>query len=47
LFARSYACVEGGVSAVVPVDLHIAGCPPSPTELLQGLLTLLSATIEK
>jgi Ni,Fe-hydrogenase III small subunit len=26
---------------VVPVDLHIRGCPPSPTELLQGLLALL------
>ena len=39
-FAGSYA-VEGGVSAVVPVDLHIRGCPPSPTALLQGLLSLL------
>jgi len=40
LFAGSYACV-GGVSAVVPVDLAIPGCPPSPTALLKGLLTLL------
>jgi len=40
VFAASYACV-GGVSDVVPVDLHIRGCPPSPTELLQGLLALL------
>jgi Ni,Fe-hydrogenase III small subunit len=40
LFRASYACV-GGVSAVVPVDLHIAGCPPSPLRLLQGLLALL------
>ncbi len=47
LFAQSYACVEGGVAAVIPVDLHIAGCPPSPTELLRGLLTLLTATLEK
>ena len=42
LFAGSYAVV-GGVSAVVPVDLHIRGCPPRPTELLKGLLTLLEA----
>ncbi len=41
-FAGSYA-VLGGVAAVVPVDLHIAGCPPTPTQLLQGLLTLLQA----
>jgi Ni,Fe-hydrogenase III small subunit len=39
-FAASYA-VLGGVSEVVPVDLHIRGCPPSPTQLLQGLLALL------
>lgn len=42
LFAGSYA-VAGGVSAVIPVDLHIPGCPPSPTQLLQGLLALLEA----
>ena len=40
LFAGSYA-VLGGVSSVVPVDLHVRGCPPSPTALLQGLLTLV------
>jgi Ni,Fe-hydrogenase III small subunit len=39
-FAGSYAVV-GGVSRVIPVDLHIAGCPPSPTAMLQGLLALL------
>ena len=42
LFSGSYA-VEGGVSAVVPVDLHIRGCPSRPTQLLKGLLTLLEA----
>jgi NADH:ubiquinone oxidoreductase subunit B-like Fe-S oxidoreductase len=42
-FAESYAVV-GGVSEVVPVDLHIAGCPPPPLEILKGLLTLLQAT---
>ena len=40
IFAGSYA-VAGGVSAVVPVDLHIPGCPPNPTALLKGLLALL------
>ncbi len=39
-FAGSYA-VAGGVSAVVPVDLHIPGCPPPPVEILKGLLALL------
>ena len=40
VFRGSYACV-GGVKDVVPVDLHIPGCPPSPTALLKGLLALL------
>jgi len=40
IFKGSYACVSG-VSDVVPVDLHIPGCPPSPTALLGGLLALL------
>jgi Ni,Fe-hydrogenase III small subunit len=40
IFAGSYA-VEGGVSRVVPVDLHIRGCPPDPLALLKGLLALI------
>lgn len=40
LFSESYACT-GAVSDVVPVDLQIAGCPPDPTALLRGLLSLL------
>jgi Ni,Fe-hydrogenase III small subunit len=40
VFAGSYACV-GPVSSVVPVDLHIAGCPPTPTALLKGLIALV------
>ncbi len=39
-FAGSPAVV-GGVAALLPVDLHIPGCPPSPTALLQGLAALI------
>jgi len=39
-FAGSPA-VLGGVHRALPVDLHIPGCPPSPTAILQGLLALL------
>ena len=42
IFAGSYAVV-GAVESVVPVDLHIRGCPPRPTQLLAGLLALLEA----
>jgi Ni,Fe-hydrogenase III small subunit len=40
IFAGSYA-VTGGVKDVIPVDLHIRGCPPRPVQLLQGLLALM------
>jgi Ni,Fe-hydrogenase III small subunit len=42
-FAGSYAVV-GGVAAVIPVDLHIPGCPPTPMAMLKGLLALLERT---
>src|ERR1700756_2712768 len=42
-FAGSYAVV-GGVARVVPVDLHVPGCPPPPLEILRGLLALVQAT---
>ena len=42
VFKGSYA-VEGGAGAVLPVDLLIPGCPPSPAQVLEGLLALLEA----
>ena len=42
IFAGSYAVV-GGVKDVIPVDLHIRGCPPSSAEMLKGLIALLEA----
>ncbi len=46
IFAGSYAVV-GGVSKVLSVDLHIRGCPPSPIEILKGLIALLDAQTAK
>jgi Ni,Fe-hydrogenase III small subunit len=42
MFAGSYACI-GPASAVIPVDLHVTGCPPRPIEILKGLVALLDA----
>src|SRR5215813_12400681 len=42
VFAGSYACA-GAVADIIPVDLHIRGCPPTPVQLLEGLLALLQA----
>ena len=36
LFCANYA-TRGMVSDVLPVDVHIPGCPPSPTALLRGI----------
>src|SRR6202790_246180 len=40
IFADSYAVI-GAVEHVIPVDLHIRGCPPRPAQLLAGLLALV------
>ena len=36
VFKGSYA-VAGGAGSVVPVDLAIRGCPPSPAQMLEAL----------
>ncbi len=40
IFGETYASL-GGIDKVIPVDLVIPGCPPSPTDLLRGLLRLM------
>ena len=40
MFGESYAS-RGRVSNVIPVDVAVPGCPPSPTRILQGILTAL------
>ncbi len=42
VFKGSYA-ISGGVYDVVPVDLSIPGCPPTPAQLLDGLRSLVEA----
>lgn len=41
-FKGSYY-VAGGVKEVLPVDLHIPGCPPSPLSIIKSLLDFLKA----
>jgi Ni,Fe-hydrogenase III small subunit len=45
IFGSSYACL-GAVSKVIPVDLHIRGCPPNPMLLLQGLIALIDKSAQ-
>ena len=44
IFGTSYATV-GSVSAVLPVDVAVPGCPPSPVRLLQGILTAIRQSV--
>jgi len=46
VFGGSYACV-GSVSAVLPVDATVAGCPPQPIEILKVLLALMEGIESK
>jgi len=40
IFGESYASL-GRVSNVIPVDIAVPGCPPSPTAIMQGILTAI------
>jgi Ni,Fe-hydrogenase III small subunit len=41
IFGESYATC-GGVSKVIPVDVTVPGCPPTPAQILQGILTAIA-----
>lgn len=38
MFGESYASL-GGIDKVIPVDVYVPGCPPTPLALLNGILT--------
>ena len=42
IFGESYASL-GRVANVIPVDVEIPGCPPTPTALLAGILAAITA----
>ena len=41
IFGESYASC-GRVANVIPVDVCIPGCPPTPLQLMQGILAALA-----
>jgi Ni,Fe-hydrogenase III small subunit len=42
IFGESYASA-GRVANVIPVDVAVPGCPPSPARILSGILTAIAA----
>jgi Ni,Fe-hydrogenase III small subunit len=41
IFGESYASC-GRVANVIPVDVAVPGCPPTPLAIMQGILTAIS-----
>jgi Ni,Fe-hydrogenase III small subunit len=39
VFGESSYAVAGAIANVIPVDVTVPGCPPSPIDLLKGILT--------
>jgi Ni,Fe-hydrogenase III small subunit len=46
VFEGSYAVIAA-IDKVIPVDLHIRGCPPRPIDLLRGLIALVEVATAK
>ena len=46
IFGASYASL-GRVANVIPVDVEVPGCPPTPTALLQGILAAITPPPER
>jgi Ni,Fe-hydrogenase III small subunit len=42
IFGESYASC-GRVANVIPVDVAVPGCPPTPVAIMQGILTAITA----
>jgi Ni,Fe-hydrogenase III small subunit len=42
IFCPSYA-LRGKVADVIPVDVTVPGCPPSPTALMRGIAAAIAA----
>jgi Ni,Fe-hydrogenase III small subunit len=45
IFGESYASC-GRVSNVIPVDVAVPGCPPTPLAIMQGILTAIAVKKE-
>jgi Ni,Fe-hydrogenase III small subunit len=44
IFGENYATC-GRVSNVIPVDVTVPGCPPTPIDILRGILTAVSTRV--
>jgi Ni,Fe-hydrogenase III small subunit len=40
---KSSPAITGGADSILPADLAIPGCPPTPGQIIEGLLALIEA----
>jgi Ni,Fe-hydrogenase III small subunit len=40
---KSSPVITGGAESILPIDLVISGCPPTPAQIIEGLLALVEA----
>ncbi len=45
-FAQSYS-ILGGVDTVIPVDVYVSGCAPSPDQIILGIVKAVEVLAEK
>ena len=41
VFGKDNYAIAGSVADIIPVDAVVHGCPPTPTDLIQGILAIL------
>ncbi len=43
VFGKDNYAIAGAVSDIIPVDVVIHGCPPTPTDIIRGILQAIDA----
>ncbi|MDX8401067.1 MAG: hydrogenase [Mariprofundaceae bacterium] len=43
VFGRDNYAIAGAVSDIIPVDVVVRGCPPTPSDIIRGILAAIEA----
>jgi len=44
IFGRDNYAIAGAVSDIIPVDVVVHGCPPTPVDIIHGILTAIEGS---